>query len=71
MSAKYLYLDRRKFEVTRAKKQISMQELSKATRCGARYFSGNPIRVTVLVAGRVADFLGVDLDWLLADVQDF
>ena len=59
-------LNRQKFDVARAKRQINVVDLAKEARTNARYFSGSgPINVTVLAAGRLASALNVDLEDLL------
>ena len=63
-----MIINRRRFEIARAKAQMSISELSKLAHCNARCFAGKgPVKVTVLAAGRIAKALNVELEFLLEE----
>lgn len=70
MSMTHLNLNPLRLSVARANAKMSLQDLTKKAGCHPRYLKNNPVRVTVLAAGRIANALGVDLEWLLDEDQE-
>lgn len=62
-------ISRKKFDIARAKAQITVTDLCKSARCSPTSLKGKSetFPLSVLCAGRVAAVLGVDLEYLLED----
>ena len=68
-----MILNRKKIEIARAQKLLTISALAKAARCTPNCLTGKEpyIDVPVMTAGRIAHALEVRVDSLIDDCQEF